>query len=81
MVIALNNGTPTVINNILGDKNDYTTEKSDIVSDSSVSDLFRAKFSVEGFEHVIMGLFMFLLLLGTGQSSPTRYWLPTKSTK
>ena len=22
---------------------------------------------------------MFLLLLGTGQSSPTRYWLPTKS--
>lgn len=48
-------GTPTVINNILGDKNDYTTEKSDIVSDSSVSDLFRAKFSVEGFEHVING--------------------------
>ena len=48
-------GTPTVINNILGDKNDYTTEKSDIVSDSSVSDLFRAKFSVEGFEHVIYG--------------------------
>lgn len=48
-------GTPTVINNILGDKNDYTTEKTDIVSDSSVSDLFRAKFSVEGFEHVING--------------------------
>ena len=48
-------GTPTVINNILGDKNDYTTEKSDIVSDSSVSDLFKAKFSVEGFEHVING--------------------------
>jgi hypothetical protein len=48
-------GTPTVINNILGDKNDYTTEKSDIVSDSSVSDLFRAKFSVEGFEHVFNG--------------------------
>lgn len=48
-------GTPTVINNILGDKNDYTTEKADIVSDSSVSDLFRAKFSVEGFEHVING--------------------------
>lgn len=48
-------GTPTVINNILGDKNDYTTEKSDIVSGSSVSDLFRAKFSVEGFEHYING--------------------------
>ena len=48
-------GTPTVINNILGDKNDYTTEKSDIVSDGSVSDLFRANFSVEGFEHVING--------------------------
>ena len=48
-------GTPTVINNILGDKNDYTAEKSDIVSDGSVSDLFRANFSVEGFEHVING--------------------------
>lgn len=48
-------GTPTVINNILGDKNDYTTEKSNIVSDGSVSDLFRANFSVEGFEHVING--------------------------
>lgn len=48
-------GTPTVINNILGDKNDYTSEKSDIVSDGSVSDLFRANFSVEGFEHVING--------------------------
>lgn len=48
-------GTPTVINNILGDKNDYTTEKSDIVSDGSVSDLFRANFSVEGFEHVTNG--------------------------
>lgn len=48
-------GTPTVINNILGDKNDYTTEKSNIVSDGSVSDLFRANFSIEGFEHVING--------------------------
>ena len=48
-------GTPTVINNILGDKNDYTTEKSNIVSDGSVSDLFRANFSVEGFEHVTNG--------------------------
>lgn len=48
-------GTPKVINNILGDKNDYTTEKSNIVSDGSVSDLFRANFSVEGFEHVING--------------------------
>lgn len=48
-------GTPTVINNVLGDKNDYTTEKSDITSDGSVSDLFRANFSVEGFEHVING--------------------------
>lgn len=48
-------GTPTVINNVLGDKNDYTTEKSNIVSDGSVSDLFRANFSVEGFEHVING--------------------------
>lgn len=43
-------GTPTVINNILGDKNDYTAEKSD-----DVSEIFRAKFSVEGFEHVING--------------------------
>ena len=49
-------GTPTVINNILGDKNDYTTEKLNIVSDGSVSDLFRANFSVEGFEHVINGV-------------------------
>lgn len=48
-------GTPTVINNVLGDKKDYTTEKSDITSDGSVSDLFRANFSVEGFEHVIYG--------------------------
>ena len=48
-------GTPTVINNILGDKNDYTIEKSNIVSDGNVSDLFRANFSVEGFEHVING--------------------------
>ena len=48
-------GTPTVINNVLGDKNDYTTEKSNITSDGSVSDLFRANFSVEGFEHVING--------------------------
>lgn len=48
-------GTPTVINNVLGDKNDYTTEKSDITSGGSVSDLFRANFSVEGFEHVING--------------------------
>lgn len=49
-------GTPTVINNVLGDKNDYTTEKSNITSDGSVSDLFRANFSVEGFEHVINGV-------------------------
>lgn len=48
-------GTPTAINNILGDKNDYTAEKSDIVSDGSVSELFNTKFSVEGFEHVING--------------------------
>lgn len=43
-------GTPTVINNILGDKNDYTVEKAE-----DVSEIFRAKFSVEGFEHVING--------------------------
>lgn len=43
-------GTPTVINNILGDKNDYTAEKSD-----DVSEIFRAKFSVEGFEHITSG--------------------------
>lgn len=43
-------GTPTVINNILGDKNDYTVEKAD-----DVSEMFRAKFSIEGFEHVTNG--------------------------
>lgn len=43
-------GAPTVINNILGDKNDYTAEKGD-----DVSEIFRAKFSVEGFEHVTSG--------------------------
>lgn len=43
-------GTPTVINNILGDKNDYTVEKAD-----DVSEMFKAKFSVEGFEHVTNG--------------------------
>lgn len=43
-------GTPTVIDNILGDKNDYTAEKAD-----DVSEMFRAKFSIEGFEHVING--------------------------
>ena len=43
-------GTTTVINNILGDKNDYTVEKAD-----DVSEMFRAKFSIEGFEHVING--------------------------
>ena len=43
-------GTTTVINNILGDKNDYTVEKTD-----DVSEMFRAKFSIEGFEHVING--------------------------
>lgn len=43
-------GTLTVINNILGDKNDYTAEKGDVVSE-----IFRAKFSVEGFEHVFSG--------------------------
>ena len=43
-------GTLTVINNILGDKNDYTAEKGD-----DVSEIFRAKFSVEGFEHVTSG--------------------------
>lgn len=42
--------TPTVINNILGDKNDYTVEKAD-----DVSEMFRAKFSIEGFEHVTNG--------------------------
>lgn len=42
--------TPTVINNILGDKGDYTTDKS-----SDTSEMFRANFSVEGFEHVISG--------------------------
>lgn len=43
-------GTPTVIDNILGDKNDYTAEKAD-----DVSEMFRAKFSIEGFEHVTNG--------------------------
>lgn len=43
-------GTTTVINNILGDKNDYTVEKAD-----DVSEMFRAKFSIEGFEHVTNG--------------------------
>lgn len=43
-------GTPTVIDNILGDKNDYTTDKS-----SDTSEMFRANFSVEGFEHAISG--------------------------
>lgn len=43
-------GTTTVINNILGDKNDYTVEKTD-----DVSEMFRAKFSIEGFEHVTNG--------------------------
>lgn len=43
-------GTPTVINNILGDKNDYTVEKAD-----DVSEMFKAKFSIEGFEHVTNG--------------------------
>lgn len=42
--------TPTVINNILGDKGDYTTDKS-----PDTSEMFRANFSVEGFEHVISG--------------------------
>lgn len=43
-------GTTTVINNILGDKNDYTVEKAD-----DVSEMFKAKFSIEGFEHVTNG--------------------------
>lgn len=43
-------GTPTVIDNILGDKNDYTTDKS-----PDTSEMFRAKFSIEGFEHVTNG--------------------------
>lgn len=43
-------GTPTVIDNILGDKNDYTTDKS-----PDTSEMFRANFSVEGFEHAISG--------------------------
>lgn len=43
-------GTHTVINNILGDKNDYTVEKAD-----DVSEMFKAKFSIEGFEHVTNG--------------------------
>lgn len=42
--------TPTVINNILGDKGDYTTDKS-----PDTSEMFRANFSVEGFEHAISG--------------------------
>lgn len=42
--------TPTVINNILGDKGDYTTDKS-----PDTSEMFRANFSVEGFKHVISG--------------------------
>jgi hypothetical protein len=42
--------TPTVINNILGDKGDYTTDKS-----PDTTEMFRANFSVEGFEHAISG--------------------------
>jgi hypothetical protein len=42
--------TPTVINNILGDKGDYTTDKS-----PDTSEMFRANFSVEGFKHAISG--------------------------
>lgn len=47
---SFKNSTPTIINNILGDKNDYTAEKG-----SLVNEIFRAKFSVEGFEHSISG--------------------------
>lgn len=47
---SLKQSVLTVINNILGDKNDYTTENAGDFYES-----LRANFSVEGFKHITLG--------------------------